>query len=110
MFEENEKVYFIDLTDGVVQEGRFLEYDRDGMWLRLKGQTANKFVYSNAQYSQVYKSLSDAENELVNIRNKMKENLLKEDKYIEDIIRRLKEHEGSLYTGIIREILYEKTR
>jgi len=56
----------------------------------------------------VHKQRNNAEIELDKIRMGMKTNLLQNNMFINDICKKLEQHEGNLYIGIIKEILQEK--
>lgn len=108
MFNEGEKLYYIDIHDGVIREGKFIESNNDGMWIRLKGYTVNTFVYEAFIGERVFKEMEHAKTGLENLRSSMKAKLLKDNHFIDDIIKRLGEHEGAFYVSLIKEILVEK--
>lgn len=108
MYKEMDKVFYIDIVDGVVKEGNFMEYDNDGLWIRIKKENMNIFVYSDLVNEWVYKQRDSAETGLVRIRSEMKARLLQNNLFINDICKKLEQHEGKLYVGIIIEILREK--
>ena len=108
MYKEHDKVFYIDIFDGDVKEGDFIEYDKDGLQIRVKGESANTFVYSDMPDKRDYKQRDDAETGLDKIRTGMKTRLLQNNLFINDICKKLEQHEGNLYIGIIKEILQEK--
>jgi hypothetical protein len=110
MLKKNDTIYHIDLTDGIVQEGKFIEHESEGMWIRLNGQAANKFVFSDCVQSLIHENKALAQEALTNIRNNTKSGLSQKNSLIDDIIKRLSAHEGSFHTGIIKELLEEKLR
>lgn len=110
MFVKDEKIYYIDLNDGTIHEGSFLESNREGVWLRLKGYAVNTFVYSDSVEERVFKDKTSAEAGLGRLRSKMKARLLENNRFIEDILQRLGKQEGNFYISVIKEILHEKIR
>lgn len=110
MFTNHEKIYYIDLYDGVIREGRFLGYDGNGLWIKLNKQPFNKFVYTDVENTLISNVSSKAEENLTEIRNKMKEKLLNNNSYIDDIFKKISIHEGNFYAGIIKDILEERTK
>jgi len=109
MFDKGEKIYYIDTHDGTVQEGKFLESTGDGIWLRLKGAGINTFVYSDVINEKVFKDRFHAETGLESLKKGMKARLLDNNRFIDDILGRLRKSEGELYLHIIEEVLREKT-
>jgi len=61
MYKELDKVFYIDIFDGIVKEGDFKEYDKNGLWIRIKEESANVFVYSNLTDAKVYNQRDSAE-------------------------------------------------
>ena len=108
MYKVLDEVFYIDIFDGIIKEGEFLEYENDGVWLRIVGERENIFVYSDLVDERVYKKRDEAKAGLVRIRTEMKARLLRNNLFINDICNKLEQHEGKLYIGIIKEILQEK--
>lgn len=108
-FTKNEKLYYIDIKDGIIHEGRFIESNGDGIWIRLKGFSLNTYVYYDLIDEEIFKNMEQAEKGLENIKNKMRARLSRDDAFIKDILVRLGKNEGNLYLSVIGEILYEKT-
>lgn len=108
MFKKSDKIYYIDLFDGIVKESIFIEHDNNGMWIKIKGNSANTFVYSNIANERIFSESTSATSKLESIRNKTKENLKSTNKFVEDVVNKLKTHEGNFYAGIINEILRDK--
>lgn len=106
--EQGGRLFYIDLEDGVVQEGNLIEYSNEGLWVRLKGDTVNTFVFSDRRKERVFANRESAEAGLSAIRAQTKARLLKNDYFIEDILGRLRKHEGNFYMQLIQEILSEK--
>ena len=102
------KVFYIDIFNGIVKEGSIIENENDGLWLKLKGESMNTFVYADLLDKIVYKQKDDAETALVKIRAEKKTRLLQNNFFINDICEKLEQHEGKLYTEIVKEILQEK--
>lgn len=109
MEERGGRLFYIDLEDGIIQEGKLIEYSSEGLWVRLKGETVNTFVFSDRVKERVFADLESAEAGLSAIRAQTKARLLKNDYFIEDILGRLRKHEGNFYIQLIQEILSEKT-
>ena len=109
IFTENEKLFYIDIKDGLICEGKFIENNSNGIWIRLKGDSLNSYVYSDLVEERVFKGYDSAAEGLEAIKINMKTRLSKGDTFIKDLITRLKKSEGNLYATIIGEILYEKT-
>ncbi len=109
IFTENEKLFYIDIKDGLICEGKFIENNRSGIWIRLKGDALNTYVYSDLVEETVYKDYDSAASGLETIKRNMKARLCKDNLFIKDLFTRLKKSEGALYATIIGEILYEKT-
>lgn len=109
MFVKGDKLYYIDTHDGIIYQGNFLEDNSDGIWIKLKGHLTNNFVYSDLVSERVFKDFNHAQTGLETIKNEMKNALLQDDKFVKDILERLRKNEGKLYSSIIEEILYEKT-
>ncbi len=109
IFSKNEKLYYIDIKDGLIFEGRFIESDSNGIWIRLKGDSLNTYVYCDQVEERVFKDYIPATEGLEGIKQNMKARLLKNDTYIKDLLTRLRKNEGALYATIIEEILYERT-
>ena len=109
IFTENEKLFYIDIKDGLICEGKFIENNSSGIWIRLKGDSLNTYVYSDLVEETVYKDYDSAASGLETIKGNMKARLCKDNLFIKDLLTRLKKSEGALYATIIEEILYEKT-
>ncbi|AEY66492.1 hypothetical protein [Clostridium sp. BNL1100] len=109
IFTENEKLFYIDIKEGLICEGKFIENNGNGIWIKLKGDALNTYVYSDLVDERVFKDYGPAAEGLETIKNKMKSRLSKDDAFIKDLLTRLKKSEGDLYATIIGEILYEKT-
>lgn len=107
MFMKGDKIYYVDTIDGSINEGQFIENAKDGMWIRLKGFSFNTFAYTDYLGEKVFPDLDSAQAGLETIKNKMKAGLLKDNRFVKDIIERLGKVEGKLYLSIIREILNE---
>ncbi len=107
--EQGGRLFYIDLEDGVIQAGNLIEYSSEGLWVRLKGDTVNTFVFSDRRKERVFADRESAEAGLSAIRAQTKARLLKNDYFIEDILGRLRKHEGNFYVQLIQEILSEKT-
>lgn len=60
MYKELDKVFYIDVFDGIVKEGDFIENDKNGLWIKVKGESANTFVYSDMADKRVYKQMETA--------------------------------------------------
>lgn len=108
MYKELDKVFYIDIFDGIVKEGDFMGYDKNGLWTRIKEESANIFVYAGLAEERVYQQRDCAETGLVRIQTGMKARLLQNNLFISDICKKLEQHGGKLYIGIIKEILQEK--
>ncbi len=108
VFSENEKVFYVDIKDGLIFEGKFIESNGNGIWIRLKGDSLNTYVYSDLVEERVFKDYDSAAEGLEAIKINMKTRLSKGDTFIKDLITRLKKSEGNLYATIIGEILFEK--
>ena len=108
MFDELNKVFYIDVFDGAVKESVIIEKDKDGLWIRVKGSSTNTFVYSDILDQRIYLQRDEAVAALDKIRTGMKARLLLGSLYIRDICKKLEHNEGKLYTGVIREILQGK--
>ncbi|EPR13465.1 hypothetical protein [Ruminiclostridium papyrosolvens] len=109
IFTQNEKLFYIDIKDGLICEGKFIESNGNGIWIRLKGDSLNTYVYSDLVEERVFKDYGSAAEGLETIKNNMKARLSKDDMFIKDLLTRLKKSEGDLYANIIVEILCEKT-
>jgi len=105
MFQEGEKIYYVDTKDGIIYYARFIESTDDGVWINIDGNTINTFIYRDNIEITLYKDLNDAKTGLDKYRSNLKAKLLKEDYYLKDILIRLSKTEGKLYTDIIGEIL-----
>lgn len=101
------KLFYVDIFDGEVKEGEFIEHDPDGLWIRVKGEHTNTFVYSDTIDARIFEERDLAEIGLAKIRADLKARLLENNLFIKDICKRLKQHEGKLYVEVIREILQE---
>ncbi|MCX7747894.1 MAG: hypothetical protein N2645_13545 [Clostridia bacterium] len=113
MFSKNESVYFIHLSDGVLQEGKFLEYDQSdkgGIWIRLKGQSANKFIFSDDVNRLIYKSREEAFHALEQYRLDFKNKLQDPNELIGYIFKKLISVDGKLYAEVVKEVLQEKVK
>ena len=110
MFEKDSTVFFIDTTDGIIGEAKFLEYENAGIWLKVKGQSVNRFVYSDKENERVFTQKESAEKVLNEIKTGIKKRLLASNMFIDDIINKLEKSEGKLYVGIIKDILQEKVK
>ena len=108
VFSENEKVFYVDIKDGLIFEGKFIESNGNGIWIRLKGDSLNTYVYSDLVKETVFKDYDGAVEGLATIKKNMKARLSKDDSFIKDLLTRLKKSEGNLYATIIGEILFEK--
>ena len=110
MYKEYEKVFYVDDFNGVVKEGKIIENEKDGLWIRLKGDIVNTFVYFELIDKKVYKKKEEAQESLDGIRRDMKTRLEKNYFFIDDICDRLQKCEGGFYTDVIREIMLEKLK
>lgn len=108
MYKELDEVFYIDIFDGIVKEGDFMEYDKDGLWIRIKEGSANIFVYSGLKDERVYNQRDSTETGLARVRTGMKDGLLQNNLFINNICKKLEQQQGKLYIDIIREILLEK--
>ncbi len=99
------KLFYVDIFDGVVKEGEFIENDQDGLWIKVKGEYTNTFVYSDTLDARIFEERDLAEIGLAKIRADLKAKLLENNLFIQDICKRLEQHEGKLYVGVIKEIL-----
>ena len=108
MYKEFDKVFYIDIYDGIVKEGDLMEYDKNGLWIRIKEESASILVYSYLTDERVYKQRDSAEAGLVRIQTGVKARLLQNNLFINDICKKLEQHEGKFFVGIIKEILQEK--
>lgn len=108
MDKQLSKLFYVDIFDGVVKEGEFIENDQDGLWIRVKGEYINTFVYSDTIEARIFEERDLAETGLAKIRADLKAKLLENNLFIKDICKRLEQHEGKLYVGVIREILEGK--
>ncbi|HEX2927040.1 MAG TPA: hypothetical protein VHP38_12430 [Ruminiclostridium sp.] len=108
MFYKSEKLFYIDIKDGLIQEGKFVDSDGSGIWILLKGNSLNTYVYFDTISERVFKGQSNAQTGLESIKSRMKDKLSKDDSYVNDLLERLKKSEGALYSSIIGEILHEK--
>ncbi len=110
MFKENEKICYIDTREGVILKAKFIETTSDGMWITIKGDAVNTFVYSDNCETVLFPNFSEAQAGLDNYKNKLKTKLLDNNNYRKDIVKRLQKHEGALYAEIIGDILDEKIK
>lgn len=110
MFKKDDDIYFINLYEGRIQKAKFLEYDKDGAWIKINGESINTFIYSDQIDERIFPEESQAQYGLALLRARMKARLLNNNYYIEDIISKLSKHEGAFYLELIREILEEKSR
>jgi hypothetical protein len=108
MYNELDKVFYIDIFDGIVKEGNFKEYAKKGLWIRINEEGENVFVYSDLNDEKVYNQRDSAEAGLVKIRAEMMVKLLQNKLSFNDICKKLEQYVGKLYVGIIKEILNEK--
>lgn len=108
LFTENEKLFYVDIKDGIIFEGKFLEKNGNGIWIRLKGDALNTYVYSDLVEERVFKEYSLAADGLETIKKNLKSRLSKDYTFINDLTSKLKKSEGDLYATIIEEILHEK--
>jgi hypothetical protein len=108
MFAKNEKLFYIDIKDGIIQEGKFIENNGNGVWIRLKGDSLNTYVYSDSIEERIFINQNEAQAGLEALRKRLKVRLLKDNSFIEDLLVRLKKSEGNLYASVIVEILHEK--
>jgi hypothetical protein len=106
MFESGDRLYFIDIMDGTVQEGKFIEQNSDGSWIRLKGYSVNTFVYADTAGERIFKDMGSAQDGLANLKAKIKERLLIGNRFVEEIPTKLQEEHGRFYADIVREILH----
>jgi hypothetical protein len=109
MFSKNDILFYIDLTDGVVEEGKFLSYEEGAIWIKLKDHALNTYVYADVVDQLVFGKKEDAQKGLIEIRAKTKAKLLSNNRYIGDIVEKLSKEQGSFYIGIVKEILEEKS-
>ncbi|WP_024831286.1 hypothetical protein [Ruminiclostridium josui] len=107
-FSKNEKIFYIDIKEGLICEGKFIESNGNGIWIRLKGDSLNTFVYSDLVEERVFKEYGSAVEGLEAIKNKIKARLSKDDTFIKDLLTKLRKSEGNLYATIICDILNEK--
>ncbi len=107
MFDEGEKIFYINTQDGSICSARFIESTDDGVWISIAGNTINTFIYKDNTKISLYRDLKDAEIGLQDYKNSLKAKLLKDDLFISDILTRLARSEGKLYVSIIEEILNE---
>lgn len=105
MFKEGQKIFYVDIKDGVIETARFIEKTGDGSWIRIDGHAINTFVYSDYQDRTLFADLTQAETGLENFKINLKSKLLKNNFFIKDILQRLEKHEGKLYVNVISEIL-----
>ena len=110
MFEKDSKVFFIDTTDGIIGEAKFLELEKDGVWLKVKGQSVNRFVYSDKDNERVFAQKESAEKVLNEIKAGIRKRLLASNMFIDDIVKKLEKSEGKLYIAIIKDILQERVK
>ena len=108
MYKEYGKVFYVDVFNGIVKEGKIMEIEKDGRWIKIKGESMNLFVYNEMPDKTVYQQRDDAEAGLAKIRAEMKTRLLQNNLFINDVCEKLEQHEGKLYTEIIKEILQEE--
>lgn len=108
MYKELDKVFYIDIYDGIVKEGNFMKYVKKGLWIRINEENENVFVYSDLTDEKVYSQRDSAEAGLVKIRTEMMAKMIQSKLSINDICIELEQHVGKLYGGIIKEIFNEK--
>lgn len=108
MFEINEIVYYIDLIDGKVKKAKFIDEEKDGSWIKIDGEPMNTYVYADLIEERLFVSKEKADLNLERLKEKSKAALLEDNKFIDDITKKLSKSEGAFYAGIIREILQEK--
>ena len=108
MFKPKDRVYYINLMSGAIEEARFVEYDSDGLWIRVKGQSVNTFVYSDLEKERVFPSFETAETGLNAVKSGIRARLLADNRIIDEIAAKLEEKEGKVYVSVVREILKEK--
>lgn len=109
LFTQNEKLFYIDIKDGAIFEGKFIEKNGNGIWIRLNGDALNTYVYSDLVEERVFNDYCLASEGLETIKSNLKARLLKDNAFIKDLTAKLKKSEGNLYSTIIEEILHEKT-
>jgi hypothetical protein len=108
MYKELDKVFYIDIFDGIVKEGDFKEYVKNGLWILIKEESENVYVYSKLTDEKVYDRRDRAESGLAKMRMGIKASLLQNKLSINDICMKLEQHEGKLYVEIIKEIMQGK--
>lgn len=108
MLKEGEKIYFLDVRDGIIQAARFMENTEEGVWIKISGHAINTFVYKDSCAVTLCSDHQQALDNLEAIKNKLRVRLLHDNFYIRDVVHRLEKSEGKLYAGIVGEILDSK--
>lgn len=108
MFKEGEKIYFLDVRDGIIQAARFMENTEEGVWIKISSHAINTFVYKDSCAVTLCSDHQQALDNLEAIKNKLRVRLLHDNFYIRDVVHRLEKSEGKLYAGIVGEILDSK--
>ena len=108
MYKEQDKVFYIDIFDGIVKEGDFKEYVKKGLWIRINEESENLFVYSDLNDEKVFDQRDSAEAGLAKIRTELMAKLLLTKLSFNEIDKEREQNVGKLYAGIVNEILNEK--
>ncbi len=105
MFEEGDKIFYLDTKDGVIYPAKFLENTTDGVWIKIDGDAVNTFVYSEDCQSSLYKEKSQAVSGLELYIKNLESRLITNSFFIKDIQPKLLKTEGKIYTDVIVKIL-----
>ena len=105
MFEEGDKIFYLNTKDGGIYPAKFQESTTDGAWIRIDGDSVNTFVYSEFCETSLFKEKSQAESGLEGYIKNLENRLLKNNFFISDIRTKLSKTEGKIYAEVIAGIL-----
>lgn len=107
-FKEKSVLFYIDIFEGEVKQAKFIEQETQGIWIKIDSEVVNTFIFEDKVDSRVFFDETIATVALAEYRKTFKADLIKENKFIEDVLSRLSKTQGKLYMGIIEEIMKEK--